>query len=284
MYKNQLAALVLCLLLGIVIYFFAERNNKSINKKDITTQQNKQKNVSGDENTLVKQAKERLNEPAKKEIDLLEKALAAVQTKSSKIIGTERIADFWQHETNFELSAIYLEKIANLEPDSAQYWSKAGTRFLAAADMETDTSQKSRLFEKAIFTMQKASTLQPDDNNLKADLANAITVGTAQPMQGVQTLLSIVDKEPKHLSANYYLGQLAIRSNQHDKAVARFKNIVEWYPAFPDAYLGLGESYYQSGQTNEAIKTLEQYKAMIKDPLVIQQIEAFIKQIKTNVD
>jgi tetratricopeptide (TPR) repeat protein len=58
--------------------------------------------------------------------------------------------------------------------------------------------------------------------------------------------------------------------------------LINWYPAYADAYLGLGEAYYNSGQLEAAVKNLEQYKGLVRDEQVIAQVDEFIGKIKSS--
>jgi len=158
----------------------------------------------------------------------------------------------------------------------------AGSRFQAAAEMANDTLLRNFMFRKAVVAMENASSISPDDLDIKADLANVFVLSSPQPMQGIQRLLDIVKQEPKHLRANVHLARLAITSGQNDKAIERYQNLINWYPAYADAYLGLGEAYYNTGQLEPAIRNLEQYKGLVRDEQIIAQVDEFIAKIKSS--
>jgi len=62
--------------------------------------------------------------------------------------------------------------------------------------------------------------------------------------------------------------------------VARFRQIIEWYPAYPDAYLGLGEAYHEMGNSDSALYFLNQYKGLVPDPELHQQVDEYIRQFQ----
>ena len=279
MSKGQWLAILGCVALGASLYAFGERTNLSNNEKQLTgTETPSPKNF--DEAKLIANAKESLNAQDAKKIALLEKALEKVDSKPDKTVAIEQIIGFWEAQTRWEASAIYHQKKAQLT-NSAIDWADAASRYLAAADMMPDATLQAEIKQKALASFEKASSLEPQNIDLKADLGNAYTLCTPQnPMKGVIMLREIVAKDSTNLRANFHLAQLAVRSGQMDKAINRFAKIVRMYPAFPDAYLGLGEAYYQTGDNKQAKEILMQYKALVKDPSITQQVDAFLKQIK----
>jgi tetratricopeptide (TPR) repeat protein len=107
-----------------------------------------------------------------------------------------------------------------------------------------------------------------------------LVLSSPAPMQGVQVLMGIVKEEPRHLKAHSHLAKLAIESKQFPKAIQRFKNLLEWYPGLGEAYLGLGEAYYRSGQTDSAVFFLKQYRGLVRDPEIQEQIDSYLNQIQ----
>jgi cytochrome c-type biogenesis protein CcmH/NrfG len=150
--------------------------------------------------------------------------------------------------------------------------------------MEEDSTIRSFLGTKAIKAFKKGFDLAPSNMDMKADYGNALAIVSSNPMEGIQTLLSIVRADSLHLRANFHLAQLSIRSGQLEKALDRYERLTRAYPNFSDAWLGLGETYYRLGNTQKAISVLENYKALVKDPVILKQVSDFISQIKQNTN
>jgi predicted Zn-dependent protease len=127
--------------------------------------------------------------------------------------------------------------------------------------------------------LAKALEGKPEDLDLKADWAHALVQSSPAPMQGVQVLLEIIRQQPKHLKAHSHLAKLAIESGQFPKAIARFKNLLKWYPGLGSAYLGLGEAYFRNGNKDSAVIYLQQYRGLVEDPETQQQIDNYLSQI-----
>lgn len=278
MNKVQILVLAAVIALGVSIFVFGK---KTVLTQEASLTPTVEAGRGMDANAVLDIAASGLKEEEKAKLDPITLALDTVQNTAQKAALHRSLAAFWDTKGEWAAAAVHYDKAATLEPEAVHFMI-AGSRYQAAAEMTADTILSNFLFSSAISNMEKATELSPDDLDMKADLANAIVTGTAAPMKGIQSLLDIVKLDPKHLKANAHLARLAITSGQHDKAVERYTNLINWYPAYADAYLGLGEAYFNLGNQEAAIRNLEQYKGLTKDESVHNQIDAFINQIKSS--
>lgn len=278
MNKTQLVVVAACVVLGVSIFVFGK---KTVLSQDTLSPEAVVANSGMDETAVLDIAQSGLKP---EETDKLKPILAALDTieqPAQKAGMLRSIAAFWDTKGQYAAAAIYHLKAADLLKEAPLYM-LAGSRFQAAAEMANDTLLRNFMFRKAVVAMENASSISPDDLDIKADLANVFVLSSPQPMQGIQRLLDIVKQEPKHLRANVHLARLAITSGQNDKAIERYQNLINWYPAYADAYLGLGEAYYNTGQLEPAIRNLEQYKGLVRDEQIIAQVDEFIAKIKSS--
>lgn len=278
MNKTQLVVVSACVALGVIIFVFGK---KTVLTQDTLSPEAVVANSGMDETAVLDIAQSGLKP---EEADKLKPILAALDTieqPAQKAGMLRSIAAFWDTKGQYAAAAIYHLQAADLLKEAPLYM-LAGSRFQAAAEMANDTLLRNFMFRKAVVAMENASSISPDDLDIKADLANVFVLSSPQPMQGIQRLLDIVKQEPKHLRANVHLARLAITSGQNDKAIERYQNLINWYPAYADAYLGLGEAYYNTGQLEPAIRNLEQYKGLVRDEQIIAQVDEFIAKIKSS--
>jgi tetratricopeptide (TPR) repeat protein len=278
MNKTQLVVVSACVALGVSIFVFGK---KTVLTQDTLSPEAVVANSGMDETAVLDIAQSGLKP---EEADKLKPILAALDTieqPAQKAGMLRSIAAFWDTKGQYAAAAIYHLQAADLLKEAPLYM-LAGSRFQAAAEMANDTLLRNFMFRKAVVAMENASSISPDDLDIKADLANVFVLSSPQPMQGIQRLLDIVMQEPKHLRANVHLARLAITSGQNDKAIERYQNLINWYPAYADAYLGLGEAYYNTGQLEPAIRNLEQYKGLVRDEQIIAQVDEFIAKIKSS--
>lgn len=229
--------------------------------------------------SLILQAKKSLSEEAKKQAEKLEAIIKKASTDKEKSASLVQMADLWDKNTQWGIAGLYYDSAAKIAA-SSELTALAGTRFLAAADMAEDSTLRPYLSQRALQSLLKATEIAPEDLNVQAEYGNALALLGDNPMAGIQKLKDITQKDSLHLKANFHLAQLSIRSGQFDKAINRFNLINRHYPAFPDAWLGKGEAWYNLQNVPEALKALETYKALVKDPVILQQVDAFMSQIK----
>jgi tetratricopeptide (TPR) repeat protein len=100
-----------------------------------------------------------------------------------------------------------------------------------------------RQFPLALLLLATAAAAEP------TPLESARTLFEArQPAEAQAAFEKIVAAEPKHAEANYYLGQLALRRDETDKALKYFEAAVAAAPAIARHHHGLGDAFGRSAQ------------------------------------
>lgn len=129
---------------------------------------------------------------------------------------------------------------------------------LSAADILYAAFERSANAEKAADRARQARTIleklreiRPKSLPIRNRLAMTL-VTTETPMAGIRMLQEVVAEDPDNREALVNLGLLSIRSGQYDKAVGRFKLILEKDPTDFEAMLYLGVSQMELSQTEQA--------------------------------
>lgn len=78
-------------------------------------------------------------------------------------------------------------------------------------------------------------------------------------MQAIFALREVVEEEPTHRDAQFYLGQFSMLSGQFDKAVERFEIVLQTYGDDEAAAVGLAQARSQMGDTEGAIQGLQTF-------------------------
>jgi len=73
---------------------------------------------------------------------------------------------------------------------------------------------------------------------------------------------------------------LSVQSGQLDKAIIRFKKLISLQPFNPEYYYYLADVYSKAGQKEQAIKTYETCKSLLKDEQAKKDIDNIINQLK----
>jgi len=223
-------------------------------------------------------AKMSLNANLAAEIESLENAFKNAGESEEQITISEQLAQKWDDVNQPAPAAFYSEIIAKAKPDYAN-WLKTGDRFTAAYQSIQDTIVQAGLVQKAISAYQEAAKLNPDGLDAKTGLGIAYVSGTPNPMQGIQLLLEVVKVDPKNIKANTNLGLFSMRSGQFDKAVERFKTVIEQQPD-PEAWFYLASSYENLGQNEEAILAYQKAKELAADPGLTKFVDQKIQALK----
>jgi tetratricopeptide (TPR) repeat protein len=206
----------------------------------------------------------------------------AAASDADKIVALQEQKEFFIRNGMPLAAADNLMQVAAAE-NTEDSWTKAGNIFMAVSMGEQNDQVLAQFaINKAAECYQKASDLNPEDLDLKINLASAYMEGGEQVMQGVQILLAIIEKHPDHIPANLILGRYGIVSGQYDKAVARLEKVVKLDPKNSEAFFYLAEAYNALGRKEDAVKTFEQCKKLVNDPGFSAEIDQYIEKIKNS--
>ena len=274
---KQIAVLVLIAVLVTALF--------SLNIKGLQKEEASKPSPAAKEQAVVALSLEQVSESAKQtinaslaaEITTLETALKNAD-EPSKLALYKQLAQKWDDVNLAIPSAFYKELVAQTE-SSYENWVLAGDQLTTAYQTTQDSTSQPTLVQKAITAYQAALKLNPASLNAKTGLGSAYVSGTANPMQGIQLLLEVVKEDPKNVKANTNLGLFSMRSGQFDKAVTRFKTVIEQKPD-PEAWFYLATSYENLGQNKDAILAFEKSKELAANPGLSNFVDQKIKALK----
>lgn len=179
----------------------------------------------------------------------------------------EKLAGEWFRAGQPAISGIYARDIAE-ESGEAADWSIAATTFSLCLQRE-ETDDKTRQFcaRQAEAAYQSAISLDPNDVDARINLAVSYTDYPPQdnPMKGVLMLVDLDKQYPGNVRVNLTLGQLAIKTNQLEKAAQRFRKAAELAPDNPDAICPLAQVYENLNQPQEAAPYIARCKELLND-------------------
>ena len=274
---KQIAVLVL---IAVLVTALFSLNIKGLQKEEAskpTTAAKEQAVVALSLEQVSESAKQTINASLAAEITTLETALKNAD-EPSKLALYKQLALKWDDVNVAIPSAFYKELVAQTE-SSYENWVLAGDQLTTAYQTTQDSTTQPALVQKAISAYQAALKLNPASLNAKTGLGTAYVSGTPNPMQGITLLLEVVKQDPKNIKANTNLGLFAMRSGQFDKAVTRFKTVIEQKPD-PEAWFYLATSYENLGQNKDAILAFEKSKELAANPGLSNFVDQKIKALK----
>lgn len=222
-------------------------------------------------------AKQTLDANLSRQITELENSLKSA-SGAQKTELQKQLAQKWDDVNEPAPAGLYLEAVAESEPNFSN-WIKAGDMLTSAYQNTQDTLAQPALVQKAANAYQKALDLQPKSLDAQTGLGMAYVNGSGSPMQGIQLLLGVVKEDPKNIKANLNLGLFSMRSGQFDKAVNRFKTVLEQKNEDPETWFYLASSYENLGMKSEAITAYEKSKELAGNPELSNFVDQKVKEL-----
>lgn len=221
-------------------------------------------------------AKQSLNNNMSRQINDLEGQLQNAEAEQ-KLDLQRQLAQKWDDINQPAPAAFYQELVAQSKGTYAD-WLKAGDLFTSAYQNAQDSLMQPGLVQKAIGAYQKASEIEPNSLDAKTGLGVAYVSGTPNPMQGIQLLLAVVKEDPANVKANMNLGLFSLKSGQFDKAVNRFKTVLE-QEQNPETWFYLASAYENLGQKEDAVAAYLKSKELAADPSITQFVDRKVKEL-----
>jgi tetratricopeptide (TPR) repeat protein len=159
----------------------------------------------------------------------------------------------------YAYAGVLSEKLAGIQHSDYRYF-MASRYFLMETYSHENPQNELMFIKKSKANLEKSLEIKPDNQDAKVDLAICIhNINKMQTpdnqmelMKPAQLLLQVVRENPNHIDGLYYLGKLAIESNQLEKAIERFKKLVSLQPQNQEFYIELSKIYTMQGNTQEA--------------------------------
>lgn len=227
--------------------------------------------------SVISVSKQMISASLTADIEKLEEQARAAEG-DNKTDLKKQIAVKWDDVNQPAAAGFLYEEVAKAQPNYKN-WLITGDRFTEGYQNFRDTALTLGLVTKAINAYNKALEFDANSLDAKTGLGVAYVSGTQNPMQGIQLLLAVVKEDPQNEKANMNLGLFSMKSGQFQKAVDRFKTVIDVRPT-PEAWFYLGTSYENLGQKTEAIIAYEKSKELAADPSLSDFVDRKIKELK----
>jgi len=211
-----------------------------------------------------------------KEISDIEGQVAKASGED-KIKLLQQLADKWDDVAKPAPQAFVYEEMAKVSP-KFEYWLKAGNAYRAAYTNLQDSTLAQALNQNAIHAYEAALKANTGSLDAKTGLGAAMVSGTNNPMAGIALLREVVAADPKNLEANKTLGLFSLQSRQFDKAIERFKTVIDQKPD-AESYFYLATGYENIGMKKEAVTAFQKSKELAADPSLSQFIDRKISEL-----
>jgi len=211
-----------------------------------------------------------------KEISDIEGQVAKASGED-KIKLLQQLANKWDDVAKPAPQAFIYEEMAKVSP-KFEYWLKAGNAYRAAYTNLQDSTLAQALNQNAVHAYEAALKANTSSLDAKTGLGAAMVSGTNNPMAGIALLREVVAADPKNLEANKTLGLFSLQSRQFDKAIERFKTVIDQKPD-AESYFYLATGYENIGMKKEAVTAFQKSKELAADPSLSQFIDRKIAEL-----
>ncbi len=211
-------------------------------------------------------------------INRLRNSFLRVSDLRKKIIFADSLALVFQKAGMFDSATTYCEFIAVNSP-SDKNTVKAGDAWYQAFSTAPTADVAKVYGDKARTYYKTALEKNPNQLDIKSKLAMTY-VTTDNPMQGITLLREVIQKDPKNELALFNLGLLSMQSGQFDKAIDRFKSVLDVNQSNSEAKYYLALCYKETGNKTEAINLFESIKRTESDPAILELSEGALKELK----
>ena len=193
----------------------------------------------------------------------------------------DSLAVIWTKLRRPDLAAHYAEELAKSK-NTAEAWFNAGNRYYYSVQFTQDKSETPVLYQCSMRCFNNGLKLDPKNVDAKIMLASCFVEGTQNPMEGVSRLKEIEKTDSNNVKLQLTFAFFSVKSQQLDKAIGRFKKVLQIDSNYTEAYLHLADAYEQKGETENTIKMLEKYSAKTTDVTAKVEINNYILQLKEN--
>jgi tetratricopeptide (TPR) repeat protein len=263
-----------------LLYFFG----RTIPKKEagMPASESVAPKTSFDFDHYLAELKQKLPESQQAKLLAIENSVTRGNVKEQQIRAYQQLSDFWKDSVKaFVPYAYYLGKAAELEK-SEKSLTFAARQFFEEMRSDQPSALKTWKAKQAKELFEKALAINPANDSNTIALGACFIFGNISetPMEGIQKIKSIADKDPDNLYAQLMLGIGGIISGQYSKSIERLSKVVEKEPNNVEAMYYLAEAYNLSNDKANAVKWFKAVKAIVKGSDFEKAINERLKTIE----
>ena len=279
MNRPQWITVVVALVLVVGLYA-ATTNQIFGTKKKLSAEASQSASSAITIDTILTHEREHLTPDQITRLAFLENSISRGDVASQKIHLYHQMAAYWRDTIRiFEPFAWYTAEAARLE-NSEKSLTFAAHLFLKSLRTEERPAIKEWEVLQAKDLFERSLKLNPDNDSSQVALgAVHLFGGLGSPMDGIQMMRKVADKNPNDVYAQMTLGHASVLSGQIDKAIERFTKVAELQPQNLEAILYLADVYERKGDKKNAVVWYKKTLPHIPNPQLKGEVEARIEQL-----
>jgi len=158
------------------------------------------------------------------EVDRLEGEIEAAATEEERLEKQEQLAGLYAQAGAFDRAAPLQQEVAEAR-QTALAWADAGSLYLAHM-LRTQGGDRADYAQRAAENYERSLALNPDDLDVKTDLATAYLNDATNPMRAVEVVKEVLETNPDHVRANFNYGLMLAQINRTEQAQTQFEKVV----------------------------------------------------------
>ncbi len=212
----------------------------------------------------------------------LESGVVRGDVKNQQIKAYQQLASFWKDSAHKLLPYTYYTSEAAKLENSQKSLTFAARLYLDGLMQQKEPRLKTWMAKEAKVLFDKALELNPDNDSLKVGLGSTLLFGGigSTPMEGILLIREVADRNPSFLYAQQTLGMGSMMSGQWDRAIERFEIVYQLDPNNLEAMFLLADAYERKNDKTNAIKWYQTLSKHIDEPVIVQEIEKRINDLK----
>lgn len=229
--------------------------------------------------TILLHARENLTQLQQNRLNSLNNSLKQAGSEE-KVHLNHQLARYWKDSVRmFEPYAWYTAEAARLE-NSEKSLTFAAHLFLSNLKVESSPELKHWKAHQATDLFERSLKINPANDSSAVGLGAVTLFGgmSDNPMEGIQRIRSVLDKDPDNVFALMTLGHASAVSGQWDKAIERFSRVAAIQPQNLEAVLSVADAYERQGDRKNAIEWYRKSLAIGNVPGLKEEVE---KRIRT---
>jgi cytochrome c-type biogenesis protein CcmH/NrfG len=193
-----------------------------------------------------------------------------------------RLAAFWKDTARaFAPFAWYTAEAARLE-NSEKSLTFAAHLLLNNLVREDHPQLKQWEALQARDLFERSLKLNPDNDSSKVGLGAVYVYGGVEtPMKGIGLIREVAERDSSNVFAQWTLAEASVTSGQLEKAIERYKRIMQLEPGRWEPVLLVAELEEQSGNNLEAVKWYGKALPLAPDNVKVE-IEKRITKLKNS--
>ncbi|MBW7890315.1 MAG: tetratricopeptide repeat protein [Chitinophagaceae bacterium] len=236
-----------------------------------------------DSGSILETAKSRLTPEQQAWLTARENSVVRGDVTSQKIRLYDELASFWKDSAHvFEPFMYYLGEKSKLE-NSEKSLTFAAHLYLRQLKGVEQHALQVWMANQAADLFKQALTLNPENDSSKVGLGSCYIFGASgasSPMEGIQSILEVTQKDSTNMYAQFMLGYGGIMTGQYDRAIERLNKVVHADPDNTEAVFLLAEAYERHGENAMAAKWYEEGKKFVQNPEALKEIDKRIQELQ----